>query len=312
MKKGWKIFWIVCISVLGAGIVLCIAGTIMGATLSEVRSAYGTEEYYRHGVLWYHNNWKDYEEDYEEDYDDYDHYDMEDHEDYYDGESHVSASGQEVHNFQGIREIDLELSYMQVVVKEGSGDSVIVDTSDVNEKLKDRLILEQEDGELKIEDQTTHNLWKKISIKDAGTMVIQVPKDRALEDVSLEVGAGQLSIESINAGCLDLNVSAGRAVVKQFEVKDLNVDCGAGEAKLSGTVTRNSEIECGVGRIELALTDGQNDYDYELDCGIGQLKVGNDSYTGLSNKRHIDNGTGKKMEIDCGIGEIEVSFGASL
>lgn len=296
MKRGWKIFWIICISVLGAGIILCIAGTVMGATLSGVRSTFHTDEYYRQGILWYHNDWDD----------------TEDYDGGHNGDLSVLGDEQDVSNFEGIREIDLELSYMQVVVKEGSGDSVIVDMSEVNEKLKARVSIEQEDGELKIEDQSTHNLWKNFSIKDAGTLVIQVPKDRALEDVSLEVGAGQLTVESLHAGCLDINVGAGRAVVKQFEVKDLNIDCGAGQADLTGTITRESEIECGVGSIDLSLTGSQNEFDYELDCGIGQLRVGDESYTGLSNKRSIDNGTGKRMDIDCGIGEVQVSFGASL
>lgn len=296
MKRGWKIFWIICVSVLGVGIILCIAGTVMGATLTGVRNTFHTDEYYRQGILWYHNDWDD-----SGDYDG-------DHK----GDLSQLVDEQDVLKFDGIREIDLELSYMQVVVREGSGDSVIVDKSNVNDKLKDRINWEQDDGELTIKDQTTHNLLKKISVKDAGTLVIQVPKDRALEDVSLEVGAGQLIVESLHAGCLDITVGAGRAVVEQFEVKELNIDCGAGQAELTGTVTHESEIECGVGSIDLALTGGQNEFDYELDCGIGQLRVGDESYTGLSNKRSIDNGTGKLMDIDCGIGEVQVSFGASL
>ena len=248
MKRGWKIFWLICVSVLGVGIILCIAGTVMGATLTGVRNTFHTDEYYRHGILWYHNDWDD-----SGDYDG-------DHK----GDLSQLVDEQDVLKFDGIREIDLELSYMQVVVREGSGDSVIVDKSNVNDKLKDRINWEQDDGELTIKDQTTHNLLKKIS------------------------------------------------VVEQFEVKELNIDCGAGQAELTGTVTHESEIECGVGSIDLALTGGQNEFDYELDCGIGQLRVGDESYTGLSNKRSIDNGTGKLMDIDCGIGEVQVSFGASL
>ena len=39
MKKGWKIFAIICAVLAGLGIVLCIAGFAVGATDEDVRSA---------------------------------------------------------------------------------------------------------------------------------------------------------------------------------------------------------------------------------------------------------------------------------
>ena len=36
MKKGWKIFWIICASLTGIGAALCIGGAVMGADFYEV------------------------------------------------------------------------------------------------------------------------------------------------------------------------------------------------------------------------------------------------------------------------------------
>lgn len=292
--------------------ILCIAGAALGATFFDVRKAYGSNIGYESGVF-SHNSYWDSHEEYDDSYDDYDDYDDEWEEDIDEHESSGSISGnqEDVSDFQGVREIQLEVTYLKVIVKEGDGDDVLVDASQVNSRLRDRLVYGQESGELTIEAKD-HSFWKQISKTNAGKLVIQLPKDRAMEDVSLEVGAGQLIIEQINTGCLDINVGAGQAVVKQFEVKDLNIDCGAGQAELSGTVARKAEVDCGVGEVVMNLSGTQNEYDYELDCGIGELRVGSDSYTGLGSKRHIDNGTGKKMEINCGIGRVEVSFGKTL
>ena len=37
MKKGWKIFWIICASLTGIGAALCIGGAVVGAGFFEVR-----------------------------------------------------------------------------------------------------------------------------------------------------------------------------------------------------------------------------------------------------------------------------------
>ena len=40
MKKGWKIFWTVIISLTGAGVVFCIIALCLGVTFSQFEKAY--------------------------------------------------------------------------------------------------------------------------------------------------------------------------------------------------------------------------------------------------------------------------------
>ena len=111
---------------------------------------------------------------------------------------------------------------------------------------------------------------------------------------------------------MDLNVGAGRAVVKRFQTKDLNVDCGAGQAKLNGDFTRSAEIECGVGELDLTLSGTQEDYDYVLKSGMGEIRLGGGRYSGLGVDKKITNNAGKSLTIDCSIGTAEVSFAKNL
>ena len=41
MKKRWKVFWIMCISLGILGIALCISGILLGATMETVRGTFG-------------------------------------------------------------------------------------------------------------------------------------------------------------------------------------------------------------------------------------------------------------------------------
>ena len=46
MRRGWKIFWIVCASIAGIGLVLCVTGAGMGATLSGIGEVYAADHWF--------------------------------------------------------------------------------------------------------------------------------------------------------------------------------------------------------------------------------------------------------------------------
>ena len=67
--------------------------------------------------------------------------------------------------------------------------------------------------------------------------------------------------------------------------------------------------ECGLGELDLTLTGTQEDYNYDLECGVGNLDVGSDSYSGLGREKSISNkGADRKLNLECGMGNISVDF----
>ena len=57
-----------------------------------------------------------------------------------------------------------------------------------------------------------------------------------------------------------------------------------------------------------ALLDEQDNFNYSIDCGIGEVILGGDSYSSLGVSREIDNDAEKKMELHCGVGQIHVEY----
>lgn len=294
MRRGWKIFWIVCASIAGIGLVLCVTGAGMGATLSGIGEVYAADHWF------YWDDWQRWNG-----YDDHDLEDLDDLETA--GEYYTQGSEEYVSNFKEIQSIDIEATYVEIDIRRYSGDAVTVDTSQLNSKLRNNLIMGTEDRELFIETKN-HSIWKQIGRHNSGAVVIQIPEDSGLTEASFDIGAGLLKIESIEAGELDINVGAGQAVIKSFEAGELDVECGAGQTTLKGKVNQSADIHCGVGELKMTLYGNQDDYDYDLKCGIGELTVGDYSYAGLGSERNLDNGTGRPMKIDCGIGRVEVKF----
>ena len=118
----------------------------------------------------------------------------------------------------------------------------------------------------------------------------------------------------MNAEKFSLDVGAGDAVVKDFDVTEAEIDCGAGEITASGSVAKNIDIECGVGEINLTLEGNEEDYTYNVDCGVGEVVVGQNRYEGVGNghnngQSHHGN---KNIDVECGIGSVSVQFTSGI
>lgn len=297
MKKSWKAFWIVCISLVVLGIALCIAGLVLGATVNGIREAFGI-----------HDRWENY---FLDDYDD-----LEDGGSVSGGTGYAASEGHHLENsasvsrFSGIRELDIDVTCLEVRIVKGEESDIIVDTSGITDKMLKDLVIPQEDEELKIElkDRNIWENWSKNQYKSQGTLLIQIPDGMQFDEVSLLVGAGILYADDIQAKELDIEVGAGQVSLDSFTADKLDLECGAGEAIVRGNAVREANIECGVGSVAYTAVGYQQDYNYELSCGIGELIVGNDSFSGLGKERSIDNGGSKSMDIECGIGSVTVAF----
>ncbi len=261
----------------------------MGATMSEIRTTYDVESTAR-DLSWY--SWED---------------DADEEWEVYDYENVSTGSEEDITRFSGIKEFSVDVSYLAVIIKPYDGDEIIVDVSQMNNKLKDNLVYKTNEAELSIESRN-NKIWKRLGNNSINQLIIQIPEKSNFSEATFEVGAGTLNLEEINTNELDIKVGAGKAVVKQFNAGELNIEVGAGQATLDGAVQQNANVDCGVGEVKVTLNGSQNDYDYKVKCGIGEVSVGDNSYTGLGSERNINNNSGRPIDINCGIGKIEINF----
>ena len=108
MRRGWKIFWIVCASIAGIGLVLCVTGAGMGATLSGIGEVYAADRWF------YWDDWQRWNG-----YDDNDLEDLDDLETA--GEHYTQGSEEYVSNFKEIQSIDIEVTYVEIDIRRYSG-----------------------------------------------------------------------------------------------------------------------------------------------------------------------------------------------
>lgn len=298
MKKGWKIFWIICAVLAAIGIFLAIAGTALGGLVilrddqdENVIRAWmdrlGIRVRNEVTVTTDVTGLPD--------------------ENYIPGE----LDGTDITSYSGIDKLDLELTGMSVRVMPYdeeleavyNGD-IIVDISQCRDDLKDKITVTQDDSELKVHMEDRGRL----NTQDSGIMYISVPRGLYFEKIAADAKAGLIELSEIEAGELDVQTNTGQIIASAFSVERLEAECGVGQITLEGEVTELAEISCNVGEVMCTLPGTADAYDYELKCAAGGLLIDGESYSGISNKMEIDNGGGCRIKAECDLGNVEINF----
>lgn len=141
---------------------------------------------------------------------------------------------------------------------------------------------------------------------DVYTGAGQVTVDRlAAEELYLELGAGQVQIDTLEATrSSKISGGAGQVTVKNGTLHNLNLDMGVGELRFTSALTGDCDLDMGVGATYLNLVGSLDDYRIELDKGVGAATLEGEN---LPDGAVRGNGV-NKIDIDGGVGEIRISF----
>lgn len=283
MKKGWKIFWTVIISLTGVGVVFCIIALCFGVTFSQFEKAYPN------GIDIIRKNYVSFDDDWDDD-------------DLDDTENVVS---EEV--FSGVENLKLDIGASEVRIKTGKDDKIHVDDSRMKTENAVQKTLSDDGKTLEITTKMRSSFKNVRNVK--GTLVIYLPKDYKFDQVDMEYGAATADIDGLNAKSLKIESGASGCTIKNADIEELDVETGAGSLDFYGTVEKEVDIDCGAGRVTLNLEGKVEDYNYELDSSAGSVEIGEDiDIGGLSTEKSIDNGSKRTIEISNGAGSVEIRF----
>lgn len=206
--------------------------------------------------------------------------------------------------YEGITALDIDLKAGVLKILVSDGEEVEIMTEGISKKLKFSCYRE---GNTLVVD--TIDDIRGIVNQSIGEVTIYLPDELYLDYAEISVGAGTLYVESIKVGDFSVDVGAGTADIGSFEAKRADFDCGAGEMMTHGFVDKEIDIDCGMGNVTFNTYDSEQNYNYTLSCGIGEIICGSNRYSGIGGEQKIDHHHGfKEMDIDCGLGEVEVVF----
>lgn len=306
MKKFTKAALIITAVFVLLGGILCAAGFAVGFQYSEFRSMISD------GVFRMRNHSWDWQDDSEDDF-------------FWGGPNEsYSFDGEE---YTAIENLKLDVDYGEVYIKEGSEkEGIQVEVTYRKARHKRQIGVTREGSTLQIEESGSKHRLGSDNVK----IIIKIPAGKEFADVSLVNSAGsivisrELTAENLNlivdAGECDVEksltvsgkiygkVGAGEIDIAQAEAARMELRAGVGAIEVDKAAADDVILDCGIGSISLEMAGRETDYSYIIDCSVGDVEIGKNSYSGIGSKREVKNPGNKQMDIKCNVGEIEIEF----
>lgn len=143
---------------------------------------------------------------------------------------------------------------------------------------------------------------------DVGSGDIRVQEMNA-DDIRIDVGSGAVTISQMETRNLIVDIGSGQVTMEDSTVKDsADLDVGVGQVDYTGSIMGNLDADCSVGAMYFKLSGAKEDHNYEVECSMGSVTVGSESFGGMAASRSIQHGAASNFDLDCSIGEISITF----
>lgn len=214
-------------------------------------------------------------------------------------------------DFNDYDNLDINTTISRLTVKTGEQFSVITNNKDLSVEVQSRSVI--------INDNSRESIFYRNRDLE---LIVVLPAYRTLDSVSIETGAGEVVIEELNCRNARVHLGAGRVDINEINVaneiklsggvgevtihegrfNNLDADLGVGTFNAVLSLTGRNKINAGVGEVDLELLDDSENYTFNIEKGIGDIKLkGNSVKTGV-----YGNGI-YTVDISGGIGEIKVN-----
>lgn len=150
--------------------------------------------------------------------------------------------------------------------------------------------------------------WKWMDAKKA-KINIYVPKDFEFKNINMDIGAGQTVVNGVHSQDIDIDAGAGKLNMKDIVCDDFTIDAGAGKTEIHKLDIQNKmNIDLGVGELYIKLIGKQEEFDYNIDVGMGDVTIGDAHFSKISKQKISDGLVHKKINVDCGVGAVNIEM----
>ena len=134
-----------------------------------------------------------------------------------------------------------------------------------------------------------------------------------MREIEIEAANGMVTADKIVADHVNLDIDNASVNIQQLVVDGkAELQINAGEMVIGYYEGSNLDLECAVGAMMVVCEGNKNDYNYNLECGVGEIILDNETYSGLGQEKQVQNGGTKLIEAECAMGQIQIEFPNSL
>ena len=178
----------------------------------------------------------------------------------------------------------------------------------VGGKMAETVTNSLEDGTWQITQKSKNSL--KNTSGSSATVIITIPEEVTFEKISCELGVGELDAERLAAEEIDLESGVGDLTVDGVQCTELSVSCGTGSADIGASaISENAYLENGIGDLTLILEGTERDYNYDISCGMGSIRIGNLlDVDGMAGDQTVDQKKDCWIRAESGMGDVTIDF----
>jgi hypothetical protein len=221
----------------------------------------------------------------------------------------------------GVEKLRFDIGGCEMTIKESDDDNFWVEAKNVQ-----KFQAYVDDNTLRIVNTSKEKSLSGLNIKNV-KITLYVPGDFACEKAEIElgagilqsagfvaekaefkIGAGELKLGSMDCDEVEIEVGAGNVEISNANVDKLDVKIGAGNMSFDGTVYKDAKVKCSLGNMNVKLKNEFEDFNYKVECALGNIKLNGKQYSGLAKEEKIDNSADQDMKLECATGNIEVMF----
>jgi len=191
-----------------------------------------------------------------------------------------------------------------------SGNKLSIETRGITEDLMNCYL--SSDGILTVNNTKRINLnfWSHDRrTRVVPRILITIPENLKVNTFKASIGAGNLRTKKISlaADKIALDVGAGNLQLDSICGGKVNARCGMGNLELKGTITGSSIIDCGMGNVKFELSGNKDDYSYDVKVGLGDFKFNDEKKSGVC---HVYNNQKKEnhFSVNCGMGSVFIKI----
>ncbi|MCR5389053.1 MAG: DUF4097 domain-containing protein [Lachnospiraceae bacterium] len=143
--------------------------------------------------------------------------------------------------------------------------------------------------------------------KELKNKVIITLKDEP-EEISGVLELGDMDIDGITAGTIDLVLKLGDMDLNDVTANDITVENKLGDVKLNDCDFSSAVIDSKLGDVKLALKDKNSAFTFKLGVDVGEIKVDGDKF----GKEHSTDSGEKTLKVHCSMGDIKITTSSVL
>lgn len=226
-------------------------------------------------------------------------------------------------SFQNVNSLEVNHKFGELVIK--TGDELKVIGENVPKRFKAEV---DSSGKLTVDynSDVFHFPWFGIkgNNKSDCRVTIYVPADYILKRTTLNTGAGNLTIEGLKTDKLKISAGAGNIDGDDITAEEADIDggvgnidfnhvnfsdsvleSGVGNISISGILSGRTKLDGGVGEVKLDLIGNKDDYNFNIDSGLGTVRVNGEK---ISHNDQSNTEAENEIIVDSGIGNVRIDI----